>query len=220
MNNKLPALLSSLLLLPLPSIVAQPTTGSLNSGLRIHETGTGPGDFAAEWFGVDGYYYFPQQSMDLVNWSWVGNYGAGNDNVLGFSFSTNADRLFLRLRYSDDPNSDLLSADFSGTRLSNWDTIQLGYDPFLWEDTLENGLPDVWEIFYFGALGVNPQADASGDGITNRDNYDLALDPTEDHTGQAMSYTYDPIGRLIAVSGNATSIDYVLDPEGNITQAQ
>jgi hypothetical protein len=34
-------------------------------------------------------------------------------------------------------------------------------------DSDHNGLPDAWEIAYFGHIGVNPNADADGDGISN-----------------------------------------------------
>ena len=38
-------------------------------------------------------------------------------------------------------------------------------------DTDSNGLPDWWEMEYFGAIGVNPNADADADGMTNMQEY-------------------------------------------------
>lgn len=40
-----------------------------------------------------------------------------------------------------------------------------------------NGLSDDWEIFYFGAVGVDPMADPDGDGLTNAQEWELGNDP-------------------------------------------
>ena len=47
------------------------------------------------------------------------------------------------------------------------------------QDTDGNGLPDWWQLHYFGTLGVDPDADADGDGFTNRDEYLDGTDPTD-----------------------------------------
>lgn len=52
-------------------------------------------------------------------------------------------------------------------------------------DTAGNGLPDAWEIEYFGQIGVDPAADPDGDGLTNRVEYFLGTDPTQ--TAQVVS---------------------------------
>ena len=46
-------------------------------------------------------------------------------------------------------------------------------------DTDANGLPDTWEIQYFGHLGVDPSADPDGDGLTNLEEYQLGRNPTK-----------------------------------------
>ena len=46
-------------------------------------------------------------------------------------------------------------------------------------DTDGNGLPDSWEQLYFGHLGVNPSADADGDGLTNLQEYQAGTSPTD-----------------------------------------
>lgn len=45
------------------------------------------------------------------------------------------------------------------------------------EDVDGNGLPDAWEIEHFGATGVEPWADADGDGATNRMEYLAGTNP-------------------------------------------
>lgn len=45
-------------------------------------------------------------------------------------------------------------------------------------DTDHNGLPDAWEMQYFGHLGNDPKGDPDGDGLTNLQEYLLHTNPT------------------------------------------
>jgi hypothetical protein len=56
-----------------------------------------------------------------------------------------------------------------------------------------NGIADWWETLYFGAVGIDPLADADGDGASNLLEYALGLNPK----------TGDYIGRM----GQGTVID-------------
>jgi hypothetical protein len=47
-------------------------------------------------------------------------------------------------------------------------------------DSDGNGLPDDWETRYFGFVGVLPDADADGDGLTNGAEYRAGTDPTSE----------------------------------------
>jgi len=50
-------------------------------------------------------------------------------------------------------------------------------------DTDNNGLPDMWETKYFGRIGVDPNADPDGDGLTNLQEYQQGTDPTDFFNG-------------------------------------
>jgi hypothetical protein len=45
-------------------------------------------------------------------------------------------------------------------------------------DTDGNGLPDGWEVTFFGHIGVNPNADPDADGLPNKQEYQGGHDPT------------------------------------------
>ncbi len=49
-------------------------------------------------------------------------------------------------------------------------------------DTDGNGLPDAWEMQYFGHLGNNPTADTDGDGLTNLQEYQQGSNPAVPNT--------------------------------------
>jgi alpha-tubulin suppressor-like RCC1 family protein len=59
---------------------------------------------------------------------------------------------------------------------------------YIGADTDQNGLADEWEISHFGSTGVDPDADADGDGLTNIQEFRLGTDPLahNDSDGDGM----------------------------------
>jgi hypothetical protein len=49
-------------------------------------------------------------------------------------------------------------------------------------DSDGNGLPDNWQTFYFGHIGINPNADPDGDGLSNLQEYKSHTNPTKADT--------------------------------------
>ncbi len=110
------------------------------------------------------------------------------------SGNLNADPLFVNAAGGDyhlaanSPAKDAgvavpLSVDFDqGSRPDNWSgvfdlgayEIETVTDP---GDSDGNGLPDAWELQYFGHLGVDPTADADGDGLSNAEEYASGTNP-------------------------------------------
>lgn len=166
---------------------AQPTPDCPNSGQRLIRDNI-TGSFQLTWWGKEGFYYFVQQSDDLRQWSYMPLVEEGFDDPLAIGFESNTERLFLRVRYSNDPESNLLSADYNEIGISAWDQLQLGYNPFDWVDTSENGIHDAWELFHFGLIGIDPDADSDGDGQTNLQEFNSGTNPQHpDHPSVSLT---------------------------------
>lgn len=54
-------------------------------------------------------------------------------------------------------------------------------------DTDSNGLPDKWELQYFGQIGVDPNADPNGNGLTNLQDYQLGINPVRPSPSNAAA---------------------------------
>lgn len=196
---------------------------------------TGPSEsWAADWSGAEGRTYFVQYSVDLVNWAYlpVIRFGEGLQDTDGIA--ENAPKFFIRLKYADETWVGTLQeardADFDNDGIPNYYEVEnVGSDPFdknsAGGDSDTNGLPDGWEIFHFGGLGIaDPNAALQPDGLTNKDKAELGLDPNTDYSdedaSQPASYTYDPVGRLTDVTAPVGAGDYTPDEEGNLLNAQ
>ncbi len=189
------------------------TIGDANEGnLRIVEL---------EWNGELDRYYFMQKSLtlDATSWQLYPVAAIGDGGILSTIVPIEENSAFYRLVHTDDLESDLVATDYIGTGLSAGVLMQLGYNPFVWTDSSGNQIHDAWEQYYFEEIGIDPMGNQDGDITNNLEEFELGLDPTMDETGLALTYTYDALGRLIAVSGNATALSYALDEEGNITFA-
>ena len=130
---------------------------TINEGSSLsHDPSTGAYTFA--WQGQTGRTYFIQQSEDLVAWVTFPIIEVGAGQPISYGFTSNAPRIFFRLRYSDLPAADVRTADFDGDGVSNWDEVQQSLDPFN-PDTDKDGMPDGYEL----ANGMNPRvADGTG----------------------------------------------------------
>ncbi|MDD5262890.1 MAG: hypothetical protein PHD76_13680, partial [Methylacidiphilales bacterium] len=87
------------------------------------------GTYLFSWWGHAGRTYFIQQSEDLQTWSYVPIIETGADQTIQWGFSSSADKLFLRVKYTDVATSDPFNDDFDGDGVSNWDELQQGSDP-------------------------------------------------------------------------------------------
>ncbi|MEM9280992.1 MAG: hypothetical protein AAGA96_04135 [Verrucomicrobiota bacterium] len=178
------------------------TATDLNEGLSITRDAT-TGDFTLSWWGKAGYSYFVEQSSDLSNWDWAPIAEQVQvDGVVSYGLSTNADRLFLRVTFTNDPNSPLLTSDFDGDHLSNGDELSAGLNPIIAEDPVDtdsDGMPDYWENFYFGDLTTG-DIDSDGDELLNSQEFTHATNPLQTDTdsdgmwdGWEVTHGLDPV---------------------------
>ena len=92
------------------------------------------------------------------------------------------------------------------------------YQALLLSDINGDGIPDIWEMNYFGTLNVNLNGDPDGDGLSNRQEYLLGLNPIINDSGQPGSrsnYSYTLTDWLQGISGVRTG-SVSLDNEGNV----
>lgn len=94
-----------------------------------------------------------QTSRDLLHWQTLPYVFQGRNEGQSLTLLLEEDRLFARLQYSDDGDSN------------------------------ENGLPDLWEWKTFGHLEVDPDGDPDGDGITTYEEWLAGTDPLDYYNG-------------------------------------
>ena len=190
---------AALFLLTFGGLCAQTATDT-NLGTKLTvDSSTVPPTYTFSWWGTTGYHYLVQYSSDLLlPWSFLPNFNpSGADTVLSVQFTTDSNKIFFRA-VQFDPNDVPASMDTDG-----------------------DGLPDKWELYYFGDLSRDGTGDWNNDGILDRDAFRFGLDPKggdqSQVTGQADVFSYDARGWLNGVTlagGIARTLS--LDNEGNI----
>ncbi len=176
--------------------------GDPNEGSRLTQGATDTA-FTFSWWGKAGRTYFIQQSTDLMTWHYLTVIESGQNNILTWGMTTDAEKGFLRLRHSDIPTTNAFIADFDGDKVNNYDELLVGSDPLKNRDGDVNDLPDDWERFFFGFSGgdvpypeqrVEKLGDGDGDGFTNYQEFLNGTDPTDYYNGQ--------LPRVFALSGD------------------
>jgi hypothetical protein len=177
--------LIALFLLSLGYVCAQTATEP-NLGSRLSVDGsTSPATYTFSWWGKSGCTYLVSSSPDLMAWSYLPNFNpTGADAVLSVQFITDSKKYFFRV-VQFSPNDE----------------------PAI---TVTAGLPDEWQRFYFGHLGISASANPAGDGMSNLYKYRMGLNPLKneslnDRDGDGVTNNQDArpndsaIGRLTVV---------------------
>jgi len=142
------------------------TSTSPNQGLVMSQV-TSTGAMTFSWWGVAGRAYFIEYSSDLVNWSYLPVAESGNNAVIQYGFASTGTNCFLRLTYSDGLTGDPYAFDSDGDGIPDWwEYYNFGHLGVTWAQAAglldpANGISEWWEMLHFGHLGVT-QAQAFG----------------------------------------------------------
>ena len=204
------------------SALAQAPQSPLNIGAALLNT------WDVSWQSVNGRTYSLQLGDDLTLWEYAPAIEFGDGGLLEWGFEASSERFFVRLKYTDSPTTNPDLEDFDGDGIpSIVEVAILGTDPLEFDpnvDTDGDGMRDSWEIHYWGNMTAqNGAEDADGDGLTNKEEFYLGLDPKvaeSSSSGQRANYTYDLAGRLTGVAAPELSTSFAPDAEGNILSAQ
>jgi Bacterial TSP3 repeat len=86
-------------------------------------------------------------------------------------------RFFARLRHTATSTTDPYNADFDSDKISNWDEVSRGLNPFSNVDSEPDIMPDDWERVMFGNLLKTGTTDTDGDGVSDYAEYVAGTDP-------------------------------------------
>ena len=148
-----------------------------------------------DWPAVDGAYYFVEHTGDLLEGFGSIKLFAGSranpEGKLGLGLQSTAPMGFYRLFITDDENHPRLLADDDGDKISNLLEAQAGWDAYeqpadLILDTDNDGMPDYWEQFHFGNLNQDGTGDADGDGVSNKDEFNIGDNPEAEETERTV----------------------------------
>ncbi|HEV2691836.1 MAG TPA: hypothetical protein VG347_02970 [Verrucomicrobiae bacterium] len=128
-------------------------------------------------------YTIPNYGTNL----WIAQTTITNSSLAGIGTNTIAD-----VQYEIQSRTNLVQADWQsegfiwGSELTNWTALsvpQVGRTNLFirlrsWADNANVGIPDWWQLQYFGYVGIDPSASLAGDGFSNLYKYVNGLNPT------------------------------------------
>jgi Divergent InlB B-repeat domain len=120
----------------------------------------------------------------------------------------------------------LANLPLTGTNLGNFSVIvSNAYGAItstpaaLWPDANGNGIPDWWEMYYFGNLNQTALGDYDGDGVNNLDEYLEGTNPTNRFSFNPRLYIQAPRGSVVVspsqpyyTLGQLVSLTAIPDP--------
>jgi len=179
-----PALAAALSFAALASSVSAQTAADTNEGLSLQVVPATPGAYSINWWGRSGRTYFVQRSTDLAApWEYFPIIETGADAPVGYGFTSDSPRVFVRLRIVEQTFADPYALDSDGDGLTNQQEFDAHTDPFD-SDTDDDHLPDKWEVDHALDPRLNDAAsDADGDGRTNLQEYQSGANPQDYYNG-------------------------------------
>jgi hypothetical protein len=128
-------------------------------------------------------YTLPDYGTNL----WIAQIAITSGYLTAIATNTEADIL-----YEIQSRTNLLQTDWqsegfiNGSELTNWTPLNVWQGSranfFIrlrsWIDSDDLGIPDWWQLEYFGTIGIDPYASAAGDGYSNLQKFQMRLNPT------------------------------------------
>jgi hypothetical protein len=156
------------------------------------------------------------------------DYGVNHDgagNLRGFAYGANIG--WVNFGSNGAPKVNLKTGKLSGSIFSancGWISLSNAFAVVQTDtipggtDSNANGLPDAWERIYFGGLGVDPNADADGDGMSNLKEYLAGTNPTNsaDNLGITNFVTVAGTNVTLTWSSDASRC-YLIQKTTNLT---
>jgi len=146
---------------------------------------------------------------------WIANFALSSTNATGVLSNSTADIQY-EIQYKNDLITDTQwqSGGFIlGSELTNWTSLvmtnaSLTNNAFFrirsWASSDGSGLPDWWELQYFGTTGIDPNAqDPAGDGWTIWQDFKAGYNPWVFHTPptpQDLTFSYNPTAGTVTFS--------------------
>lgn len=191
-------LLSAAVLLSVSFAAHASSENDLGQSVWVESTTEGP-ILNHTWWGTSGMHYLVRISTDLNAWTFFPNYNPpGADATLGVEIPLTTPRLFSRI-YQFDPDDVSATGDSDG-----------------------DGMPDLWELYYFGNLDRDGTGDHDGDGLSDLFEFQGGGNPilTPDATPtERFNITYDAMGRMDAATAPFT-MSFNFDDEGSLLSVQ
>jgi len=196
--------------------------------------------YKLKWWGNPDVYYVVEGGFDLVDWDFylhavkgvAGPEGSGQAEAVQFAPFPGEKSAFFRLLYDSDPFSLLGLTDHDGDGIATALELDASMDAAVAETVTDSdpsgpdGLPDYWEIFYFGDLSRDGEGDFDGDGILDKFEWQARTNPIVDQAATfipgstgLLEYSYNLLGRLQTTSG-PVNLTFAFDDEGNLESAQ
>lgn len=205
-------LFAAVSLVHVPCARAQFEIDPAKSPSVVVDDSTAPPVWTFTWWAKRDRHYFVQWSTNLLDdWVTLPNYNpTGHGNFISVHFTHEAEE-------PEPPLYEFEQSDKYFFRVIEFDPNGAGAT-----DSDGDGLPDIWELYYFGDLSRDGTGDYDGDGISDYFEFLGGGDPTrnpKDYAGDRSNFTYDSLGQIQTV-GAPRNMNFTFDKEGNLRSVQ